>query len=151
MKASLIEEHSPIGAANLGTTDHKSWGQWKGSGKVSKVPGHPTHVQLVQPTYIRAEGRMPALQARGTDLLHWQWLRVRRLRRKRCRKTLWMMHVSGGMLQKTPTNDDTFVWQTQKVCIGCIMKLLFSPPNKILCMRCCSIFCHLCKHCWRFV
>lgn len=72
MKASLIEEHSPIGAANLGTTDHKSWGQWKGSGKVSKVPGHPTHVQLVQPTYIRAEGRMPALQARGTDLLHWQ-------------------------------------------------------------------------------
>ena len=65
MKASLIEERSPIGAGNLETTDHKSWGQWKGSGKISKVPGHPTHVQLVRPTYIRPQGRMPELRARG--------------------------------------------------------------------------------------
>ena len=117
MKASPIEERSPIGAGNLETTDHKSWWQWKGCGKISKVPGHPTHVQLVRPTYIQAQGRMPELRARGTrgtDLWHWQWLRVRRLRRKRCRKTLWMMHVCGGMLQKTPTNDDTLCDKRRK-------------------------------------
>lgn len=76
-----------------------------------------SQVQLVRPTYIRPQGRLPELRARGTggtDLWHWQWLRVRRLRRKRCRKTLWMMHVCGGMLQKTPTNGDTLCDKRRK-------------------------------------